>query len=197
MINQNQLSRGSGGWHRPGPGPSAEKKTFSTFFHKKQFGFQKGRKPLPAQGVSPYSTGVRPASQDNGLFLRVAVCVNTDRDNYRAPCVCICRVLVFGVLGMGRVVAIPAGFGARPPLVRSPLSLSLRPFTLPSEIPLAVFECLYEFLVHLEAAVRLHADQLVLSVPAWDAFCPQPPALSTVPSFFTLPREPSFWTASS
>ena len=57
--------------------------------------------------------------------------------------------MVLGVLGVGRVVAIPAGFGAHPPLVRSPPLL--RPLPLPSEIPLAIFKRLYEFLCPIQS----------------------------------------------
>ena len=91
--------------------------------------------------------------------------------------VCPDRVLVSGVLRVGRVaVATPAGFGARPPLIRSPLSPSYPPVGLPSEVPFVVFGCLYKFLVDLKAAIRLRADQ----------FAPPSSALLSLPRIFLL-----------
>ena len=75
--------------------------------------------------------------------------------------------MVLGVLGVGRVVAIPAGFGAHPPLVRSPPLL--RPLPLPSEIPLAVFKRLYEFLCPIQSDIcaSTKAFMNLRAVDAW------------------------------
>jgi hypothetical protein len=108
------------------------------------------------------------------------VCVNTDRDTY--PGTGLLPVFLFAVrygacvLGVGRVVgsvAIPAGFGAHPPLVRSPPSL--RPLPLPSEIPLAVFKRLYGVpMSHPERHLRQHKsihESPVRCMPGLTVWC--------------------------
>ena len=135
----------------------------------------------------------------NRLFLRVAVCVNTDRDTYPLPG---SLRLYLSRSGIWRSRGGACGRYSRriwrpsPPRPLSSLSLAsslYQPFTLPSErSPLlsSNHECLYDgplftSKLALEAAVHLPADQLVLSVSAWDAVClqAQPPALPIVPSF--------------
>ena len=77
---------------------------------------------------STHSWRSGPSGKSTGCF-KGSPCVSTRIETpIGLPVFVLVAFLVSGVLGVGRVVATPTGFGVRPPLIRSPLSpLGLAP----------------------------------------------------------------------
>ena len=128
----------------------------------------------------------RPSGKSTGcfrLFLRFAVCVNTDRDAYRAPCVCPGHVCSFWRFRGGACGRYSRGIRRPPSPPPLPSPFSCLAVLLSHQVSFVVFERLYELLVDFKTAVRFRTYHFVVSVSVRDALRPQSPTLPVVPFF--------------
>ena len=129
-----------------------------------------GAKPLPAQGVGRYSTGVRPASQ-RAVFKVRRVCQHGSRRLPGSLCLSWSRSWFLAFSGRGVWSLLPRD-SASPPPHPLPSPSSCLAALLSHQVSFVVFERLYEFLVDFKTAVRFRTYHFVVSVSVRDALRP-------------------------